>query len=240
MNIGYDRIAPSPSYPIGTTKLDYLGFEWGDQHNIIKDFKSELKKSLREAQRGRCAYCRRTLYDDISTHMEHFVEKRQYVSYTFEILNISLSCGTCNTQKNAYHSSFNSMLKKRAERHKKAPITRCPTLSREIASGNPFPNTADQYRWVHPHFDLYSENITIDKGWIFVGSSIKGARTISGLKLNALAAIEKRALDERLSMRGGLLSTLVCALSEMSHHRADEIAGVVVKVLRRRRASVLR
>lgn len=235
MNVGFERIAPAPTYVIGTSRAALLGREWGDQSVVVETFKATLKSELRALQKGRCCFCRRVLFDDYATHLEHFVEKAQYAQYTFEVQNLALSCGTCNIQKNAQNRSLLAYLKARAKRGGKAVTPRCQTLTNELSPGTPFPLTAASYRWVHPYFDDYSNNILIERGWIFVGKTVKGVRTIRGVRLNALALVERRALMERLESRGGRLAMLVGAIAELNQHRATEVGTALAKVLRRRR-----
>lgn len=236
MKIGFERISPTPPYPPGVTAATFVGREWADQVKVVSDFKTSIKAALRIVQMGRCSFCRRVLFDDYATHIEHFVEKAQYGAYAFEVQNLALSCGTCNIQKNASNRSLTASLKRRAERHGTVPEKRCPSLVLELLPGALLPSTPADYRWVHPHLDTYSLNIKIEKGWIFVGKTLKGTRTIRGVNLNALSLIEQRALQERLGSRGGKLSMLVGAMAELSQHKASEVASAVTKVLRRRRA----
>ncbi|MFU2489055.1 hypothetical protein [Thauera sp. WH-1] len=235
MNIGFDKISPTPKYPLGINAAQLSSYDWSSKAGVVLQFKTALKADLRTAQLGRCCYCRRILFDDISTHIEHFIEKAHYPLFTFEIRNLALSCGTCNTQKNGNNKLLLSLIKKRAERQGKAPLSRCPTLAQELSPNATLPSDPQHYRWVHPHLDKYSENIQIEKGWIFVGKTLKGSRTIRGVSLNALAQIERRALFERLATRGGMLSILVGFISELEQHKAKEVAAVLARVLRHRR-----
>lgn len=235
MNIGFDNISPTPQYPFGINAVALSSYDWSSKAGVVLQFKAALKADLRTAQLGRCCYCRRLLFDDISTHIEHFVEKAQYPLFTFEIKNLALSCGTCNTQKNGKNNSIASLIKKRAERQGKSPTSRCLTLAQELAPNATLPNDPQHYRWVHPHLDKYSDNIQIRKGWVFVGKTLKGNRTIRGVNLNALAQIERRALFERLATRGGKLSMLVGVISELEQHKAKEVAAALATVLRQRR-----
>lgn len=235
MNVGFERIDPTPTYPPGTSLTQLSAYSWDSSAAVVANFKRAIKARLRDAQRGRCCYCRRLLSDDIATHIEHFVEKAQYAAFTFEIRNLALSCGTCNTQKNGTGRTLTSILKRRAERAGVQHSPRCSTLAVELAPGSALPDKPASYRWVHPHLDEYSANIQIMKGWIFAGKTPKGRRTVRGTNLNALSEIERRALFERLATRGGRLSLLVASIAELDRHRATEVADAVSKVLRRRR-----
>lgn len=235
MNIGFDKISPTPQYPLGINAIQLSSYDWSSKAGVVLQFKAALKADLRTAQLGRCCYCRRLLFDDISTHIEHFIEKAHYPLFTFEIKNLALSCGTCNTQKNGKNKLLASLIKKRAARQGKAPSSRCPTLVQELAPNSTLPSDPQHYRWVHPHLDKYSDNIQIRKGWIFFGKTLKGTRTIRGVSLNALSQIERRALFERLATRGGALSIIVGVIAELEQHKAKEVAAVLATVLRQRR-----
>lgn len=235
IDIGFERIDPSPTYPPGSSLAQLSAYSWDSNAGVVVGFKRAIKGLLRDAQHGRCCYCRRLLSDDIATHIEHFVDKAQYASFTFEIRNLALSCGTCNTQKNGSNRTLISLLKRRAERAGIARSPRCSTLAFELPPGSALPDQPASYRWVHPHLDEYSVNIAIMRGWIFSGKTRKGRRTVRGTNLNALSEIERRALFERLATRGGRLSLLVASIAELDRHRAMEVADAVAKVLRRRR-----
>lgn len=235
INIGYEKIDPIPELPVEIVLDDLKGLEWGSGVKVVTMFKDALKPLLRNAQKARCSLCRRLLYDDYAVHLEHFVEKAIYVEYTFEVRNLSLSCGTCNSKKNGYNRTLNGIIKKRAERHKRPVVKHCSVLTTKIVGNTPLPVSPESYRWVHPYFDRYSDNIDIQKGWIFTGKTRKGVRTIRSIKLNALAQIERRALIERLESRSGRLSMLLGATAELSNHRAGHIFKLVTRKLLERR-----
>lgn len=235
IDAGFERIYPIPVLPADIVVADLLGLDWGSGVKVVSAFKDSLKPLLRTAQKGRCSLCRRLLYDDYAAHLEHFIEKAIYGDYTFEVRNLSLSCGTCNSKKNGYNRTLNSLIKRRADRKKLAVDKHCPVLAVRIAANTPLPDSPASYRWVHPYFDRYSDNIEIRKGWIFIGKSRKGIRTIRSVKLNALAQIERRALVERLETRPGRLSMLLGATAELNNHRAGHILQLVTKKLWQRR-----
>ena len=235
INIGFERIHPIPVLPDGIVVADLLGLDWESKGKAVTAFKGALKPLLRKAQNAKCSLCRRMLYDDYAVHLEHFIEKNIHGDYTFEVRNLSLSCGTCNSKKQGYNRTLNSLIRKRARRKELEAEKHCPALAVKIPANAPLPTTPESYRWVHPYFDLYSDNIEIQKGWIFIGKSRKGIRTIRSVKLNALAQIERRALMERFEARPGRLSMLVGATAELSNHRAGHILQLVAKKLWQRR-----
>lgn len=235
MNIGFERIAPTPAYPAGTSAAALSGHQWTSNANVVNLFKDGLKVSLRVAQLGRCCFCRRLLYHDYASHLEHFVDKDGYGNYTFEILNLALACGTCNIKKNGNFSSWARKFRDLAKKSGTPVVTRCPVLAVQLVAGAPYPTNPAAFRWVNPHVHNYSDHIEIHRGWVFRGKTREGARTIRGVKLNEVGEVERRALSERLEMRGGKLSMLVGAMSELSQHRAGDVGRAVAAVLRRRR-----
>jgi hypothetical protein len=96
------------------------------------------------------------------------------------------------------------------------------------------PKVSAAYRWIHPHFDNFSEHVTIQRGWVFAWKSAKGLRTIRGMKLNALAQIERRALAERLAARHGPLSLLIGGVAELNHASARDVCVGIAAELRRK------
>ena len=239
MEIGFQRIHPTPSYPVGLNGAGLAAFSWTSRAQDVVLFKTSLKVELRTTQLGRCCYCRRMLSDPMATDLEHFVEKSVYPWFTFEILNLALSCGTCNSKKNDSFMSLSRYLSRRASAAVGTNVTvrRCPTLVTSLLSLAPLPTNPEAYRWVHPHLDNFSAHITIQKSWVFTWHSDKGFRTVRGMQLNALAQIERRALSERLASRNGHLSLLVGALAELNHAKAKDVGALVSAELRRRRAA---
>lgn len=235
MNIGFERIFPTPCYPAGTTAAALVGLPWESKANTATAFRAGLKIALRTAQLGRCCFCRRQLYDDYATHLEHFVDKATFPQFRYEIRNLALSCGTCNIRKNAYFSTWDRRYRFITRKFVGPVPARCPALSIALKSGDAFPVAPESFSWVSPHFHEYSQHIMLARGWIFEGQSPEGRRTIRSLKLNDVGQIERRALTERLEARGGALSMLVGAISLLDQHRANDVKDAVIKVIRRRR-----
>ncbi|HEV2714902.1 MAG TPA: hypothetical protein VGU64_06520 [Terriglobales bacterium] len=235
MNIGFERITPTPGYPVGTSAAALKGLRWRSGATVVELFKDGVKVSLRTAQLGRCCFCRRHLYDDYATHIEHFVDKAQYPDYSFEIRNLALSCGTCNIRKSAHFSSWAARYRFFTRGFVGPLVPRSPVLNVQLKSGDKFPVSQGDFSWVNPHVHDYSWHIKLTRGWVFGGRSPEGRRTIRGLKLNDVGEIERRALTERLEMRGGKLSMLVGALASLDQHRASEVARAAIAVINRRR-----
>lgn len=234
MNIGFERIDPTPTYPPGVTSAGLFGKAWklgGD----VGRFKAHLRTTLLEIQFSRCCFCRRGLYEPGAIHLEHFVDHTKFNAYRFEIRNLALSCGICNVKKAGYFKTWEARYKGLTNL---PPVTRTPVLKIQVVAGLPYPTNAVDFRWVNPHVHNYSDHIELTRGWVFTGISAEGRRTVRALRMNLLVEVERRAMETRLAMRGGLLSTLVGSLAEVSQHRARDVADAVAKVIKRRRAKL--
>lgn len=231
MNISFERIYPTPTYPIGVTAAGLYGKAWKSGGDVGL-FKANLRTTLLESQFHRCCFCRRGLYEPGAIHLEHFVDHTKFEAYRFEIRNLALSCGICNVKKAGYFKTWAA----RYKRLTKIPAdTRTPVLKIQMAAGVPYPTAAVDFRWVNPHVHNYSDHIALTRGWVFTGTSAEGRRTVRALRMNLLVEVERRAMETRLGMRGGVLSTLVGSLAEVSQHRAHDVANAVAKVIQRRR-----
>ncbi len=235
MHIGFERIDPTPGYPPGTSAARLAGKLWSSQAKAAKDFRDGLKVSLRTAQGGLCCYCRRHLHDDYAVHIEHFVDKDAYPRYSFEIRNLALSCGTCNTNKNGYFSSLKARLRSRLG-YVGPRLPMVPTVRGRLLPNAPFPNGSAAFRWVSPHFHDYSGHIELTNAWVFRRISVEGWRTIRGCKLNELAKVELRAHSERLQRQSqGQLSSLVVDIESLNQQQAAQALDALAADIRRLR-----
>lgn len=222
---GFEMILPIPTYPDKITKAILKGKKWENSGGNVPKFKTHLKEQLRESQDGRCAYCRRFLGLVSDTHLEHIIEKAIYSDFTYEIVNISLSCSECNSAKNQH--SFN--LKRALKQTTNIP----PFLFRPIASGTGYPLTPQTYRFVHPYFDQYSDHITISRGWIYKHHSVKGAKQIRFLRFNAIGKIEKQFRLERLRARKGKGAKLLYLMGECPYEKLPTLIREFKECLRK-------
>lgn len=236
MNTGFDSIQPTPTYPVGVTQAA-LGIDWESRVVIVRRFKTSLKEDLRDAQDDRCCFCRRVVSDNYALHLEHFVDKAVYASFTFEICNLALACGICNSIKNASQAKLNTRGKKRAQRLSRPFVASCVTLAVPVL-GPPYvlPVDSESYRWVHPHFDRYSRHIAIEKDWIFKWLSPKGRRTVREAGLNELTQIELRALQSRLKKRSDIEAPFPQAYaSELDEYEEHTVRAAVERIRALRR-----
>lgn len=81
----------------------YKGGEWSSINtNLMKEFKSTLKKQLLQYQENECAYCGLKLGETGKTEIEHIAPKGgkndpKYVQYMFTTCNLVLACNLCNS-----------------------------------------------------------------------------------------------------------------------------------------------
>lgn len=235
MNIGFERIVPTPAYPVGTSAAKLKGKLWSSQAKVAKNFRDGLKISLRAAQGGLCCYCRRYLYDDYAVHIEHFVDKDSYPGYSYEIRNLALSCGTCNIKKNGYFSSLQARHRSLFFGYVGPRLPTVPTVKGRLPPSSPFPTQGSAFRWVSPHYHDYSQHIELVSTWVFRGVSAEGWRTIRGCKLNDLAKVEMRAYTERLHRQSGGLSDLVTDIESLSQEQATQALDNLASEIRRLR-----
>ena len=238
MNIGFERITPTPAYPPGTSAIKLAGLTWTSQKRVADNFKDGLKITLREAQAGLCCYCRRQLHDNGDVDLEHFVDKDCYPAYTYEIKNLALSCGTCNSYKNGRFKAMRSRFRKRyAHFGPWFPVT--PTIKRSIFHTDPYPISETDFRWVSPHFHEYSQHITFAGPMVFRGISAQGRRTIRGCKLNDLAKVELRVYTERLKRQAnGGQTDLVIDINSLTQQQATDVLEFLASKIRELRAPV--
>lgn len=109
---------------------------WED--DSVNDIKSRLKKHYIAEQGQKCAYCKVELHTShgMVWDAEHIIDKDSTPQWTFEPLNLCVSCKDCNQAKG----------------------NRAVTKS---ASYKSFPNKTANYYIVHAHFDNYVDHIEV-------------------------------------------------------------------------------
>lgn len=236
ISAGFEMITPTPAYPDRITASDLATYNWESNAKIVVRFKSNLKDQFRHLQSGRCCYCRRLLGDIRDTQLEHFIEKSVLKQFTFEICNLALSCSTCNGMKNVLYQKLSGYLSRQASvaSGMRTKILKCPALSAVFMPSAPLISNPAAYRWIHPHFDNYSANVKIRKGWIYQPITSKGRRTIRGLQLNTLGVIESRIRVERFKSKPNLLAIFIGGLAERDTATTKAIAEEIAVEIKRR------
>lgn len=154
MNLGPSRLYPAHRYLLknGVNKLDRLlvlngTIAWKD--NRFKQVKLNLRHALREQQQGRCIFCRRMITIERRNALEdieHYLDKSKphYKKWTFCPVNLAIACRPCN------------FVKSTAELGDAAVVT-----------ANEYVATMGVFKWIHPYFDDYHQNVEILKGWVY-------------------------------------------------------------------------
>lgn len=109
----------------------------------IRDTLVSLKKKIREfhlqRQKSKCCYCRMNLHGggDFIIDREHIVPKERYRDLTYVISNLSVACKRCNMQLKKGDISF-------------------LVDDKDIINNH---TSADQYKFIHPNYEKYSDFI---------------------------------------------------------------------------------
>ena len=78
---------------------------------IFNTIKQNVISHLRIQQNNLCCYCKYKLGFDIrQVEIEHIIPKAEYPNFTFEPLNLALSCPACNTKKNTKPVLYNAIV----------------------------------------------------------------------------------------------------------------------------------
>lgn len=127
---------------------------WGDES--VKVIKSRIKKHYLKEQDQTCVYCKTTLHTDngMVWDTEHIIDKDSAKQWTFEPLNLCVSCKGCNQSKGT------------------RPVTKSPSYTS-------FPKNSNNYLLVHAHLDKYEDHIEVGvPGVTYRFKSDKGRKTI--------------------------------------------------------------
>ncbi|MFM5179464.1 hypothetical protein ACEUAY_07655 [Aeromonas veronii] len=181
--------------------------EWFDKS--LSKIKKQIRIILRKEQDNRCIYCRRIIKGErrnSTEDIEHFLDKSKqyYKKWAFSPLNLTLACHPCNMVKST--KDLGDMTLRQA---------------RKIQNG------IGQFKWLHPYFDDYHDNIEINEGWLY---SVKNnapnvaaaSKMISDCELDKIEKIEEaseyiKKRQERITM---LIST---ALEKERYERAKKL-----------------
>lgn len=120
---------------------------WSDKSLGL--MKMQIRVLLRHGQDNRCIYCRRKIKNErrnSTEHIEHYLDKSKsyYKRWAFSALNLTLSCNSCNIVKGTKDLGDVAL-----------------RTSRHIQDG------IGRFKWLHPYFDNYHDNINIDEGWVY-------------------------------------------------------------------------
>ncbi|RSC96190.1 HNH endonuclease [Tenacibaculum singaporense] len=173
---------------------------------VFTNLKEELVKHLRTQQNNKCCYCKYDLGFDIKqVDIEHIVPKSRHEKFTFEPLNLALSCPGCNTKKSI------------------KPVLNNITVNYSKNSAN--------YKIVHAHFDNYSEHINVINGCVFTANSAKGSETITYCELFRLSTVEEK-IQASKRLQPSVLESLVNDLKTATKEKKEELIDILKNVIR--------
>lgn len=202
------------------------GLDWTDASHANN--KQLLKDLLFDAQNSKCAYCRRSIKEELGhVEIDHILPKAQrgkpvrwssnnrghrrstagYPAFVFHPHNLILTCKSCNTKKGSYD----------------------PRLDRSVAASEEYVFDEMYYEWIHPYIHVYSQHIALLKGMIYqvVNGSAKGDAVITVCKLDKIAAVERKACERKVK---GSVQIAMAFLKLSDHYEQfewEEIIGIV-------------
>lgn len=164
--------------------------EWKDKS--LQPLREAIRYSLRANQAQSCYYCRRLITIErrnMGEAIEHFLDKSKahYRRWAFHPLNLVIACQPCNFVKST---------KDLGDANVQAATYLQPNIG--------------QFKWPHPYFDSYSENIKISRGPVYspipkAPRHAQASAMIEDLKLNSLANADDRiqyTISEVLKLSG--------------------------------------
>lgn len=178
--------------------------KWGDDE--LKPVRDAIRSSIRKSQAQSCYYCRRNIpleRRNVGEAIEHFLDKSKphYRKWAFHPLNLVIACQPCNMVKSTKELGNNAV---------KVASFLQPLIG--------------EFKWPHPYFDSYTENVQKSPGPIF--SAVPGsprqrqaAAMITDLKLDSLAN-----LDDRVQFAASELQNLQARLLRVARRRGRIIS----------------
>lgn len=190
--------------------------KWGDKS--LAAIKKSIRVSIRTQQKGRCYFCKRRIIIERKNAyeaIEHYLDKSKahYRKWVFNPLNLTICCQGCNIQKSTRELG-NSAIWSHAHR----------------------PPLAGNYRWIHPYFDDYFENIEIHPGPVYkvkagAPKPIQAQNMIDDLKLSDLKELERRNFEVgQLAVRLNQLAHR-CITSGRRSHLALKILEIQKEII---------
>lgn len=181
--------------------------DWSDKS--LSKIKDQIRVILRKEQDNRCIYCRRIIKAErrnSTEHIEHYLDKSKpdYKKWAFSPLNLTLACHSCNIVKNT--KDLGDIALKKA---------------RDIQSG------IGRFKWLHPYFDNYHDNIEINEGWLYAvkntaPNATAASKMISDCELDKIEKIE--GISEAIKRRQARITELISrSLANENYERAKKL-----------------
>lgn len=115
---------------------------WDGMCATRKAFRKEVRDYYRNEQEFICPYCGRLReeFHGGQWDIDHIIPKSSHPQYLYTPKNLAVTCKDCNTHK-----------------------SKTNTLASSLEQDENYPENADSFIIVHPHFDNYEEHITLLK-----------------------------------------------------------------------------
>lgn len=158
----------------------------------LKNIKDALKSALFELQQHKCFYCKREIIDEIGrVEIDHVIPKSLAPGFTFEKLNLVLTCKRCNHRKNEHN-----------------PTIEQDQLLKELKV---YPNDQTFFVWIHPYLHNYSEHISIQDDCVFIslGGSKNGLSVIKVCKLDQMNQVMSRLRSARIKRNNNVMYSIM-------------------------------
>lgn len=181
MSFGPPRLYPTHRYLLknGISRMDRRSVSLGEidwRDSRFKQVKLALRLALRDQQNGRCIFCRRKIVVERRNALEdieHYLDKSKphYKKWTFCPVNLAVACRPCNFVKSTKELG-----------------------DAAIAASQRYAPSMGVFKWLHPYFDDYHQNIEILNGWVYKVRSTAPRRDA------AQAMIQDLELDKLVTM----------------------------------------
>ncbi|CAH6875068.1 conserved hypothetical protein [Vibrio chagasii] len=184
---------------------------WNTTKGMVAKIRKEVRNHYKIQQRYLCCYCRQQTLQDhgFVWDCEHILPKAIYPKFLFEPLNLALSCKACNLAKEKYKHEL------------------------IISEKDQYCENSNNYRIIHPHFDLYNKHLTvktIDGTTVHEVNSEKGTFTYKCCDL--------KRFDKKLAGYDTINDDVALTVSNLLNSGMD--AKQVVEALRNKKVAIER
>lgn len=191
---------------------------------------SALRIDLLRRQKFRCAYCQTHISDNLNglREIDHVLPKKRtkdlnpdvvfrstisaraqtlgYPVFTFEPLNLVITCKQCNTNKSQFD----------------------PLEVRGLNPPSDYPTWSGSFRWIHPYFDKYSDHIRITDHRLYVKVTKKGWAVIKACKLDEAETLNRSIAAEAFGAKyQGIADALDGFSSPSCEFHKEEVLDVL-------------
>ncbi|MDI3455220.1 MULTISPECIES: HNH endonuclease [Acinetobacter] len=184
---------------------------WDNTNELMTSIRKKIRDHYLSSQNYQCCYCKMTKQEDhgLVWDIEHILPKILYPQFTFEPLNLAVSCKECNRAK-----------------WNKDVVEKSSNLS------NKYLKNSRDITIVHPHLDKYEDHIQViryGENRIFhttINDSIKGSNTFHACNLMRFL---QSAFDPNKQFKRDLYMHIDTAIKETVEENttAQEMSAII-------------